>query len=75
MQALPGQTFVRWKPVGLYNAMIAPLKNYPLKGVLWYQGEANTRKPAEYFPLMETLISNWRTLFDQENFLFIGSAP
>ncbi len=71
MQALPGQTFVRWKPVGLYNAMIAPLKNYPLKGVLWYQGEANTRKPAEYFPLMETLISNWRTLFDQEKLPFL----
>jgi len=26
-------------PVILYNAMIAPLKGYPLTGVLWYQGE------------------------------------
>ncbi|MFH6936298.1 sialate O-acetylesterase [Flavobacterium sp. FlaQc-30] len=71
MLPLPGQTFVRWKPVGLYNAMIAPLKNYPIKGVLWYQGEANTKKPSEYFALMETLITNWRTLFRQEKLPFL----
>ncbi|AWK04696.1 sialate O-acetylesterase [Flavobacterium crocinum] len=71
MQPLPGQTFVRWKPVGLYNAMIAPIKNYPLKGVLWYQGEANTRKPMEYTVLMETLINTWRTEFKQEKLPFL----
>lgn len=71
MQPLPGQTFVRWKPVGLYNAMIAPLKNYSLKGVLWYQGESNTKKPSEYFALMETLIDTWRTQIDQEKLPFL----
>ncbi|KAF2330560.1 sialate O-acetylesterase [Flavobacterium ginsenosidimutans] len=71
MQPLPGQTFVRWKPVGLYNAMIAPLKNYSIKGVLWYQGEANTKKPAEYTALMETLIANWRTQWKQEKLPFL----
>jgi len=71
MEALPGQTFVRWKPVGLYNAMIAPLKSYPIKGVLWYQGEANTKKPSEYEPLMKTLISNWRLLWKQERMPFL----
>ncbi|WP_338841001.1 sialate O-acetylesterase [Flavobacterium ginsenosidimutans] len=71
MQPLPGQTFVRWKPVGLYNAMIAPLKNYPIKGVLWYQGEANTKKAAEYTALMETLIANWRTQWKQEKLPFL----
>jgi sialate O-acetylesterase len=30
--------FIQWKPMGLYNAMIHPLFNYPIKGVLWYQG-------------------------------------
>lgn len=70
MQPLPGQTFVRWKPVGLYNAMIAPLKNYPLKGVLWYQGESNTKKPSEYFDLMKTLIETWRAQLNQENLPF-----
>ncbi|WP_289665525.1 sialate O-acetylesterase [Flavobacterium panacagri] len=71
MLPLPGQTFVRWKPVGLYNAMIAPIKNYPLKGVLWYQGEANTKKPLEYTALMETLINTWRTELKQEKLPFL----
>lgn len=71
MAALPGQTFIRWKPVGLYNAMIVPLKNYGLKGVLWYQGESSTKKPEEYSALMETLITNWRTEWKQGSFPFL----
>jgi len=71
MLPLPGQTFVRWKPVGLYNAMIAPLKNYSLKGVLWYQGESNTKNPSEYLGLMETLIETWRTELQQEKLPFL----
>ena len=73
MLPLPAQTFVRLKPVGLYNAMIAPLKNYTIKGVLWYQGESSTKKPSEYLPLMETLIANWRAQWKQEKlpFLFV----
>ena len=71
MLPLPGQTFVRWKPVGLYNAMIAPLKNYPLKGILWYQGESNTKNPSEYLGLMETLIETWRNELQQEKLPFL----
>jgi sialate O-acetylesterase len=71
MPTAPGQTFVRWKPLGLYNAMIAPLINYPIKGVIWYQGEANTKNPGEYKSLMETLITDWRTKWNQGNFPFL----
>ncbi len=71
MYAMPSQTFIRWKPAGLYNAMIAPLTNYAIKGVIWYQGEANTGKPAEYTGLMRTLIENWRMEWQQGNFPFI----
>ncbi|MEN2402515.1 sialate O-acetylesterase [Flavobacterium sp. MC2016-06] len=71
MLPLPGQTFVRWKPVGLYNAMIAPLKNYPIKGVLWYQGESSTKIPSEYFSLMQTLIDNLRTQWNNEKLPFL----
>ncbi|MBF4493369.1 sialate O-acetylesterase [Flavobacterium sp. MR2016-29] len=71
MLPLPPQTFIRWKPVGLYNSMIAPLKNYGIKGVLWYQGESSTKKPAEYAALMETLINNWRTEWKQGSFPFL----
>ena len=71
MDPLPSKTLIRWKPVGLFNAMIAPLINYSIKGVIWYQGEANTKKPTEYSDLMETLINNWRTYWKQGSFPFI----
>lgn len=73
MEPLPGQTFVRWKPVGLFNAMIAPIAAYPIKGVLWYQGESNTDRATEYNALMQTLIADWRKHWQQKNlpFLFV----
>ena len=40
----PGQTFIRWKPVGLYNAMINPLINYKIKGFIWYRRRKQYRK-------------------------------
>lgn len=71
MKPLAGSTAIRWKPVGLYNAMIAPLINYSIKGALWYQGESNTKNPSEYFLLMKTLIADWRSKWNQGNFPFI----
>ncbi|MFC6998197.1 sialate O-acetylesterase [Rufibacter roseus] len=71
MPSLPSQTFVRWKPIGLYNAMIAPLTNYAIKGVIWYQGESNVRNPGEYTALMKTLIKDWRTRWGQGEFPFL----
>ncbi|MDR2682501.1 MAG: sialate O-acetylesterase [Dysgonamonadaceae bacterium] len=57
-----GITF-QYKPTGLYNAMIAPLKNFAFKGVLWYQGESNTGRASEYYDLMSSLIGDWRKLW------------
>lgn len=57
-------------PSLLYNAMVNPLVPYGIQGVLWYQGEANVWRAAEYkksFPLM---INDWRTKFKQGNFPF-----
>jgi sialate O-acetylesterase len=71
MKPLAGSTTIRWKPVGLYNAMIAPLTNYAIKGALWYQGESNTKNPSEYYPLMQTLISDWRSKWNEGDFPFI----
>lgn len=71
MEALPGQTFIRWKPMGLYNGMIAPATSYTIKGAIWYQGESNVSKPDEYYSLMRTLIGDWRSKWGQGNFPFI----
>ena len=64
-------TFIRWKPLGLYNGMIAPLLNYKIKGVIWYQGEANTRNPYEYRQSFPAMIANWREKWNQGDFPFL----
>lgn len=71
MQPLPGPTFIRWKPTGLYNGMIAPLTNYAIKGALWYQGESNADRPGDYANLMQTLIEDWRAKWQRGNFPFL----
>ncbi|MGC9150985.1 MAG: sialate O-acetylesterase [Microbacter sp.] len=71
MSPLASQTFIRWKPEGLYNAMIAPLLNYRIKGVIWYQGESNTDRPLEYAKLLPALIQDWRQKWDEGNFPFL----
>ncbi len=70
MPQLPGETFFQYKPVGLYNGMIAPLLNYGIKGVLWYQGESNTGRYNEYQSLLSTLISDWRSRWNQPELPF-----
>ena len=64
-------TIFFYKPLGLYNGMIAPLINYKIKGVIWYQGEANTKNPAEYRKLFPALITDWRNHWGQGDFPFL----
>ncbi len=71
IEPLASQTFIRWKPVGLYNAMISPLLNYSIKGVIWYQGESNVDRPFEYRELFTTLIRDWRNKWNQGDFPFL----
>jgi sialate O-acetylesterase len=60
----------------LYNAMIAPLGNSPIKGVVWYQGESNSGHPDTYPRLLGTLISDWRKQFDTPQLpFFIVQLP
>lgn len=67
---LGGGTSVQNLPSVLYNAMLYPLAPYPMSGVVWYQGESNTGRPAEYAPLLRTMVSNWRQVFNQPNLPF-----
>lgn len=58
----PGHPYM---PMMEYNAMIHPLVPYALRGVIWYQGEANTARPSEYLALFSALIAQWRREWDQ----------
>ncbi|RZF59292.1 sialate O-acetylesterase [Sphingobacterium corticibacterium] len=67
------QQLKNMKTVGssLYNGMIFPLKNYKVRGAIWYQGEANAGDPANYKQLLTELINDWRLLFDAPEMPFL----
>jgi len=65
------QTFFQYQPLGLFNGMIAPLLSYTIKGVIWYQGEANTSRALEYRRLFPALINDWRRNWGEGNFPFL----
>jgi sialate O-acetylesterase len=58
------------KPSGLYNGMIYPLAPFPIRGAIWYQGEANTARAYQYRSLLENMITDWRTTWRNESFYF-----
>lgn len=54
-----------------FNAMVAPLVPYALKGFLWYQGEADISKSADYRTWLPRLITGWRGLWAQGDTPFL----
>jgi sialate O-acetylesterase len=54
----------------LNNAMIAPLAPFALRGVIWYQGEANADQPETYREIFTGIISSWRAQFEQPELPF-----
>lgn len=69
--AMPSSTKRPQVPSITYNAMIAPLAPYGMKGVLWYQGEGDTGRTEEYRVCLPRLIENWRSLFKQDRLAFL----
>jgi len=57
-------------PTTLYNGMIRPLVPYSIKGVIWYQGEANVDNPEQYATLFPLMIKNWREDWSEGDFPF-----
>lgn len=51
---------IKYEPTTLYNAMINPLLSFNIRGVLWYQGETNSREPENYRTLFPFMVKNWR---------------
>ena len=53
-----------------YNGQIAPLQPLGLKGVIWYQGEANVARANGYERILTALIGDWRGGFENPNLPF-----
>jgi len=68
---MPAPTLFQWAPSGLYNGMLAPAVSYSVKGVIWYQGESNTKQPEEYESLFKALIFDWRKKWGKEDLPFL----
>ena len=63
-------------PSSLYNGMIAPLVPFTVTGAIWYQGESNAGRAAEYRTLMPALIRDWRSKWNAElPFFQVQLAP
>ncbi len=59
------------QPGSVYNTMVAPLANYTVKGILWYQGESDTSRAKEYQQLLPALIFDWRRTWRQITLPFV----
>jgi len=64
-------------PAVLYQGMIAPLLRFPIKGVIWYQGESNRTNPRVYRDRFPAMITDWRKRWNSPKlpFLFVQVAP
>jgi len=61
----------RHTPTTLYNGMIPPLIPFAIKGVIWYQGEADEDRPIQYRAIFPTMITDWRTRWGEGDFPFL----
>jgi sialate O-acetylesterase len=63
-------------PTVLWNGLVNPIVPFGVRGALWYQGESNRGRAAEYSDLMPALIADWRRGFERDfPFLFVQIAP
>ena len=58
------------RPGNIYNGSLLPTIGYGIKGAIWYQGESNASRAAEYQDLFPVMISNWRKDWGQGDFPF-----
>ncbi|HNW50524.1 MAG TPA: sialate O-acetylesterase [Prolixibacteraceae bacterium] len=71
MPPCPPLTYFPNRPLGLYNAMLHPMINYTINGVIWYQGETNAERPNDYSNVLTALINEWRTLWKKKDLPFL----
>jgi len=59
-----------YEPAYLFEAGILPLAQYPIKGVIWYQGESNAHNKEAHSKLFRLLVKSWRTEFGNSQLPF-----
>jgi sialate O-acetylesterase len=62
-------------PSVLYNAMIAPLVPFAIRGAIWYQGESNAGRAYQYRTLFPAMIRNWRSAWHSEFPFYFVQLP
>ena len=65
------------QPTCLFNGMINPIVPFAIRGVIWYQGEANSDEGMLYYNKFKAMLASWRSRWGQGNFpfYFVQLAP
>ena len=73
MKRIPSTIGFQNEPTGLYNSMIHPLRNYGIRGIIWYQGESDTGPEGSkhYERHLIDLVNDWRTQWNNKNLPFV----
>jgi len=58
-------------PAKLYDQLTEPLKPFPFKGVVWYQGESDSNRAFQYASMLKAFVNDWRALLGNTNLPFI----
>jgi sialate O-acetylesterase len=72
----PAKKLANTDPTAIYNAMIAPVAGFAMRGALWYQGESNLmgmnadNDYREYADKMQALVGGWRAIWGEGDFAF-----
>src|SRR5690606_28941421 len=62
--------FAQHRPGNLFNARVAPLAPFAIRGAIWYQGESNADRAYQYRDMFPRMISAWRETWKQGDFPF-----
>lgn len=70
LEAAYSGKLVREKPQRLWNAMLKPIMPFTARGFIWYQGEANLDRHADYAGMQEAMIALWREAWNRPEMPF-----